>query len=90
MLINISKSILHITYLKVIILVKLCNDLMYVKYCSNLAIIIITVKDMLPLPPTYAILVIYHFFKIFLKRAKKVELTSFQSGLLLITHVLVI
>ena len=70
MLINISKSILHITYLKLFVLVKLCIDLMYAKYCSNLAIIIITVKYMLPLPPIYPIVAIYNFFKIFKKRKK--------------------
>ena len=90
MLINISKSILHITYLKLFMLVKLCIDLMYAKYCSNLAIIIITVKYMLPLPPFYPIVAIYNFFKIFLKRGKKIEFTSFQSGLLSMTHLLAI
>ena len=69
-LINVSKSLLHITCLKLIKLTRLCHDLMYAKYCLNLAVIMKTVKDMLPLPPINAIVAIYFFFQYLKKRAK--------------------
>ena len=54
MLINISKTILHIQCLNLSTLIKLHMDLMYAKCCFNQAVTLVTVNEMLPLPPVYA------------------------------------